>query len=63
EEYLTSCYWRTHQHVDTPDKFDPSRPYFDQYKLDFDQFRTLFLSLSPWATGQHAATLALRTFR
>ncbi|RUS90405.1 hypothetical protein EGW08_001810 [Elysia chlorotica] len=63
EEYLTSCYWRTHQHVDTPDKFDPSRPYYDQYKLDFDQFRTLFLSLSPWATGQHAATLALRTFR
>ncbi|CAL1535440.1 unnamed protein product [Lymnaea stagnalis] len=63
EEYLTSCYWRTHQHVDTPDKFDPNRPYYDQYKVDFDQFKTLFLSLSPWATGQYASTLALRTFR
>ncbi|CAG5132488.1 unnamed protein product [Candidula unifasciata] len=63
EEYLTSCYWRTSQHVDTTDKFDPNRPYYDQYKVDFDQFRTLFLSLSPWATGQHAPVLALRTFR
>ncbi|XP_059170667.1 TBC1 domain family member 9B-like isoform X2 [Physella acuta] len=63
EEYLTSCYWRTHHQVDTPDKYDPNRPYFDQYKVDFDQFKTLFLSLSPWATGQYSTTLALRTFR
>ncbi|KAH9518800.1 TBC1 domain member 9 [Bulinus truncatus] len=61
EEYLTSCYWRTTQHVDSPDKYDPNRPYYDQYKVDFDQFKTLFLSLSPWATGQYASTLALRT--
>ncbi|KAK6973003.1 TBC1 domain family member 9B [Biomphalaria glabrata] len=63
EEYLTSCYWRTSQQVDSPDKYDPNRPYYDQYKVDFDQFKTLFLSLSPWATGQYASTLALRTFR
>ncbi|BFZ04267.1 hypothetical protein BsWGS_07306 [Bradybaena similaris] len=63
EEYLTSCYWRTSQHVDATDKFDPGRPYYDQYKVDFDQFKTLFLSLSPWSTGQLSSTLALRTFR
>lgn len=64
EEYLTSCYWRTSQQpVDTIDKFDPSRPYYEQYKVDFDQFKTMFLSLCPWATGIHAETMALRAFR
>lgn len=64
EEYLTSCYWRTHQQpVDTADKYDPSRPYYELYKIDFDQFKTLFLSLSPWATGQHAENMALYMFR
>ncbi|XP_076116678.1 TBC1 domain family member 9-like [Mytilus galloprovincialis] len=64
EEYLTSCYWRTHQQpVDTADKYDPSRPYYELYKIDFDQFKTLFSSLSPWATGQHAEKLALYMFR
>jgi hypothetical protein len=64
EEYLTSCYWRTHQQlVDTADKYDPSRPYYELYKIDFDQFKTLFLSLSPWTTGQHAENMALYMFR
>ncbi|GAB1598460.1 TBC1 domain family member 9B-like isoform X1 [Argonauta hians] len=64
EEYLTSCYWRTSQQpVDTIDKFDPSRPYYEQYKVDFDQFKTMFLSLCPWATGNLAETLTLRAFR
>ncbi|KAK6190175.1 hypothetical protein SNE40_002098 [Patella caerulea] len=64
EEYLTSCYWRTSQQpVDTADKFDPSRPYYEQYKVDYDQFKTMFLSLSPWATGLHAGVLSLRAFR
>ncbi|XP_036360730.1 TBC1 domain family member 9 isoform X4 [Octopus sinensis] len=64
EEYLTSCYWRTSQQpVDTIDKFDPSRPYYEQYKVDFDQFKTMFFSLCPWATGNLAETLTLRAFR
>ncbi|OWF50762.1 TBC1 domain family member 9-like [Mizuhopecten yessoensis] len=64
EEYLTSCYWRTSQQpVDTPDKYDPSRPYYELYKVDFDQFKTMFLSLAPWATGSHGHVLALRAFR
>ncbi|XP_046333198.2 TBC1 domain family member 9-like isoform X1 [Haliotis rufescens] len=64
EEYLTSCYWRTSQQpVDTSDKYDPARPYYEQYKVDFDQYKTMFLSLSPWATGSHAGVTALRSFR
>ena len=64
EEYLTSYYWQTHQtHVDAIDKYDPTKPYYEQYKLDFDQFKTLFLAFSPWATGSFAEVLALRTFR
>ncbi|XP_078333491.1 TBC1 domain family member 9-like isoform X2 [Crassostrea virginica] len=64
EEYLTSCYWRTsHQPVDMGDKFDPSRPYYEMYKVDFEQFKTIYLSLSPWASGPKAGRLALRTFK
>ncbi|XP_076450712.1 TBC1 domain family member 9-like isoform X2 [Babylonia areolata] len=64
EEYLTSCYWRTSpQPVDTTDKCDTSRPYYELYKVDFEQFRTLFLALVPQATGPRAPTLALRAFR
>lgn len=65
EEYLISFCWRTHQQptVDPLDKFDPTKPYYEQYKVEFDQFKTLFLALSPWAHGQHADTLALRAFR
>ncbi|XP_060561507.1 TBC1 domain family member 9B-like [Ruditapes philippinarum] len=64
EEYLTSCYWRTNQQpADLADKFDPSRPYYEIYKVDYDQFKTMFLSLSPWAKGQRGGVLALRAFR
>ncbi|XP_061166989.1 TBC1 domain family member 9-like isoform X2 [Saccostrea echinata] len=64
EEYLTSCYWRTSQQpADMGDKFDPSRPYYEMYKVDFEQFKTMYLSLSPWASGQRAGHLALRTFK
>ncbi|KAJ8299441.1 hypothetical protein KUTeg_023501 [Tegillarca granosa] len=64
EEYLTSCYWRTSQQpADTAEKYDPSRPYYELYKVDFDQFKTMFLSLSPWAVGSQGNVLALRAFR
>ncbi|XP_064634250.1 TBC1 domain family member 9B-like isoform X3 [Lineus longissimus] len=63
EEYLTSYYWRTNQTVETSEKYDPSRPYYEQYKIDFDQFKTMFLALSPWAAGSIAHLLALRLFR
>ena len=61
---MTSYYWRTHQpQIDVLDKYDPAKPYYDQYRIDFDRFKTLFLALSPWALGQCAETMALRAFR
>ncbi|CAH1786340.1 unnamed protein product [Owenia fusiformis] len=65
EEYLSSNFWRTSQQaVDvSAEKYDPSRPYYEQYKVDYDQFKTLFLALSPWSAGYHAETMALRMFR
>ena len=61
---MTSSFWRTQQPpADLLDKYDPAKPYYEQYKVDFDQFKTLFLALSPWATGNLAETIALRLFR
>ena len=45
------------------DKYDPAKPYYELYKVDFEQFKTLFLGLCPWATGHFAEVLALRSFR
>lgn len=64
EEYLTSYYWRTQRPAaELLDKYDPTKPYYELYKVDFDQFHTLFLALSPWAVGSQADTTALRLFR
>ena len=65
EEFLTTYFWQNAQQpqIDSVDKFDPSKPYFDVYRVDFDHFKTLFLALAPWCTGNHASTLALRVFR
>jgi hypothetical protein len=64
EEYLTACYWRANQPpTDVFDKYDPAKPYYEQYKVDFDQFKILCNALSPWASCQHCDLLALRMFR
>lgn len=64
EEYLSVCYWRTSQMpVDLVDKYDPLKPFYEQYRIDFDQFKTLILALCPWSSGLHADILALRLFR
>jgi hypothetical protein len=64
EEFMTSYYWRTHQPPnDLLDKYDPAKPYYEQYKIDFDQFKTLFFGLCPWNGFQHGDVLSLRMFR
>jgi len=64
DEYLSVCYWRSNQPpTDVFDKYDPCKPYYEQYKVDFDQFKVLFLALCPWIGCQHSETLALRVFR
>lgn len=64
DEYLSVCYWRTNQPpTDVFDKYDPCKPYYEQYKVDFDQFKILYSALCPWIGCQHSETLALRVFR
>jgi len=64
DEYLSVCYWRSNQPpTDVFDKYDPCKPYYEQYKVDFDQFKILFFALCPWIGCQHSETLALRVFR
>jgi len=64
DEYLSVYYWRTNQPpTDIFDKYDPGKPYYEQYKVDFDQFKILYLAVCPWVGCQHSETLALRVFR
>ncbi|MCJ8730239.1 hypothetical protein PDJAM_G00182030 [Pangasius djambal] len=60
-EHLTSCYWGG---TSNPmDRHDPSLPYLEQYRMDLEQFKGLFLVLFPWASGTHTDGLAVRFFR
>ena len=60
-----SCYWpRSPRPADnSASKCDASYSSNELHKVDFDQFRSLFLGLVPHTTGSHAPTLALRAFR
>ncbi|XP_043918219.1 TBC1 domain family member 9 isoform X2 [Protopterus annectens] len=60
-EHLTSCYWGGN--TTAPDRHDPSLPYLEQYRIDFEQFKGLFILLFPWACGTHSDILAHRMFR
>lgn len=42
---------------------DPSTPYYELFKVDFELFQTLFTGLSPWSHCSHAESLAARIFR
>ncbi|KFU86160.1 TBC1 domain family member 9, partial [Chaetura pelagica] len=60
-EHLTSCYWGGNSNA--PDRHDPSLPYLEQYRIDFEQFKGMFALLFPWACGTHSDVLAARLFR
>lgn len=45
------------------DRFDPTQPPYEAYKVDFELFRLLFIGLSPWGHGSQAESLAARLFR
>lgn len=45
-----------------PVKHDPSLQPYENYKVDFDYFKILFGSLSPWGKGEKAESLAARIF-
>ncbi|ETE68645.1 TBC1 domain family member 9, partial [Ophiophagus hannah] len=60
-EHLTSCYWGGTSNA--TDRHDPSLPYLEQYRIDFEQFKGMFTLLFPWACGTHSDVLAARLFR
>ncbi|XP_004704394.2 TBC1 domain family member 8 [Echinops telfairi] len=60
-EHLMSCYWE--QPSPVLQRHDPSRPYAEQYRIDPQQFASLFKLVSPWTCGAHTKILAERTFR
>uniref|UniRef100_A0A8C0CU19 TBC1 domain family member 9B n=1 Tax=Balaenoptera musculus TaxID=9771 RepID=A0A8C0CU19_BALMU len=58
---LASQYWGSSHPAAV--RRDPSLPYLEQYRIDTNQFRELFASLTPWACGSHTPVLAGRMFR
>lgn len=46
-----------------PDRYDPTQPPYEAYKVDFELFRILFGGLSPWGKCTQAESLAARLFR
>uniref|UniRef100_A0A8C5JHJ2 TBC1 domain family member 9B n=1 Tax=Junco hyemalis TaxID=40217 RepID=A0A8C5JHJ2_JUNHY len=60
-KYLMSCYWGNNRAAAA--RRDQSLPYLEQYRIDMEQFKELFSSLTPWACGAHTPVLAGRLFR
>uniref|UniRef100_A0A8C5CMH6 TBC1 domain family member 9 n=1 Tax=Gadus morhua TaxID=8049 RepID=A0A8C5CMH6_GADMO len=60
-EHLTSCYWGGGTNLS--ERHDPSLPYLEQYRINVEQFRGLFVLLFPWANEAHSDPLAARFFR
>ncbi|XP_063776454.1 TBC1 domain family member 9 isoform X3 [Pseudophryne corroboree] len=60
-EHLTSCYWGGNNSF--IERHDLALPYLEQYRIDFQQFKSMFVLLFPWACGTHTDTMAVRLFR
>uniref|UniRef100_A0A8C8A844 TBC1 domain family member 9B n=1 Tax=Otus sunia TaxID=257818 RepID=A0A8C8A844_9STRI len=61
-KYLMSCYWGNNRAAAAARR-DQSLPYLEQYRIDMEQFKELFISLTPWSCGAHTPVLAGRLFR
>ncbi|XP_053232939.1 TBC1 domain family member 9B isoform X1 [Podarcis raffonei] len=59
-KHLMSCYWGNHT---VSAQRDQSLPYLEQYRINMEQFKELFASLTPWSCGLHTPVLAERMFR
>ncbi|XP_063148290.1 TBC1 domain family member 9B [Candoia aspera] len=59
-KHLLSCYWGNHT---SAAQRDQTLPYLEQYRINIEQFKDLFASLTPWSCGLHTAVLAERMFR
>ncbi|KAL7305876.1 hypothetical protein TKK_0001884 [Trichogramma kaykai] len=52
----------THHRTDE-ERYDPTQPPYEVYKIDYDLFRILFGVLSPWGKCSQAESLSARLFR
>ncbi|XP_042305856.1 TBC1 domain family member 9B isoform X1 [Sceloporus undulatus] len=59
-KHLMSCYWGNRTAAAPRDQ---SLPYLEQYRINIEQFKELFASLTPWSCGLHTPVLAERMFR
>jgi len=63
EEQLASQSWGySVNSLDPIQKYDPTLPFYELYRVDFEQFNGLFHFLSPWGIGQNGSILAHRLF-
>lgn len=46
-----------------PDRYDPTQPPYEAYRVDYELFRILFGGLSPWGKCLQAESLSARLFR
>ncbi|XP_063983611.1 TBC1 domain family member 9B isoform X2 [Diachasmimorpha longicaudata] len=51
------------QRKSEPDRYDPTQPPYEAYRVDFELFRILFGGLSSWGKCSQAESLAARLFR
>ena len=64
EEYQASIYWRTGEKpADVFQEYNPNRPYYDLYRVDYAQFKNIFIPICPWAQGVAPEPVCLKTFR
>ncbi len=64
EEILSSSYWRGQRApIDLLDKYDPNKPNYEHYRVDHENFESMFMGVSPWASGTESSALALKAFR
>ncbi|XP_062976914.1 TBC1 domain family member 9B isoform X2 [Elgaria multicarinata webbii] len=59
-KHLMSCYWGNRTAAAHRDQ---SLPYLEQYRINIEQFKELFASLTPLSCGLHTPVLAERMFR
>ncbi|KAM6474578.1 TBC1 domain family member 9B isoform 2-T2 [Liasis olivaceus] len=59
-KHFMSCYWGNRT---SAAQRDQSLPYLEQYRINIEQFKDLFASLTPWSCGLHTSVLAERMFR
>lgn len=65
EQYVTSKFYRTDPRpaIDIMDKFDPQKPYYEHYRIEFEAFSSVLRGITPWGMSDKGPELALRLFR